>query len=116
MEKVRRYEFEGVILEIPLRYDAQSQIYLEEYPDFIENPVYTPAGCPVYFTGEDACLFAEAAEGEECPDCGSCRLLRPADPHTWFGVCGHEKKRRVCTAEEKESGGSSQSRQAERRG
>lgn len=115
MEKVRRYEFEGVILEIPLRYDAQSQIYLEEYPDFIENPVYTPAGCPIYFTGEDACSFAEAAEGEECPDCGSCRFFRPADPHTWFGVCGHEKKRRVCAAEEKESGGSGQSRQEERR-
>jgi hypothetical protein len=93
MEKTRHYEFEGIILEIPLCYDALSGMYLEVYPDFIEDPVRTPEGCPVLFAGEDACHYAESADGGSCPDCGSCRFFRPAAPHTWIGVCGHEKQR-----------------------
>lgn len=94
MEAIRRYEFEGCILEIPLRYDERSCMYIEEYPDFVKNPVYTPEGCPVYFVGEDACPYAEAASGTDCPDCGSCRYFRPAESHSWIGVCGNGKKRR----------------------
>ena len=94
MDKTRHYEFEGVTLEIPLHYDPRSDRYLEEYPDFISNPVYTPAGCQVLFAGEDACPYAEADDGGECPDCGSCRYFRLAGAHTWIGVCGHEKRRR----------------------
>ena len=90
---IRHYRFEGVSLEIPLHYDERSNMYIEEYPDFINNPVYTPEGCPILFVGEDACPYAEAADGEHCQDCGSCRFFRSAGPNTWIGVCGHEKKR-----------------------
>ena len=92
MEKTRRYDIEGTILEIPLCYDQQARMYIEVYPDFVEKPVYTPAGFPIFFTGEDACAYAEALDGEPCLDCGSCRFYRQA-PHTWIGVCGHEKRR-----------------------
>lgn len=98
MKKIRRYEIEGITLEIPLRFDALSQIYIEEYPDFIRNPVYTKSGCPVLFIGEDACTLAEASDGGCCPDCGSCRFFRPADSHTWIGICTHEKHRFGCPA------------------
>lgn len=94
MAETRRYEFEGVVLEIPLRYDPLSRMYIEEYPDFVREPVYTPAGCPVLFSGEDACPCGEASDGGDCPDCGSCRFFRPAGEHTWFGVCGHAARRR----------------------
>ena len=94
MEKYRRYEFEGIALEIPLRYDAFSRMYIEEYPDFAQNPVYTPEGCPVLFSGEDACSAGRAADGEACSDCGGCRFYRPADERTWIGVCKWEGKRR----------------------
>ncbi len=94
MEQSRHYEFEGIHLDIPLRYDPRARIYLEEYPDFAQAPLYTPSGCPVLFSGEDACPYAQAAEGQDCPDCGSCRFFRPAAPHTWLGVCGHEARRR----------------------
>ena len=93
MEKIRRYEFEGVVLEIPLRYDTLSQMYIEEYPDFVSNPVYTEQGRPVRFIGEDACDDAETDSGESCPDCASCRYCRPVGSHTWIGVCVHEKHR-----------------------
>lgn len=93
MEKTRRYEFEGIALEVPLRYDPLSGLYIEEYPDFREHPVYTGEGCPVLFVGEDACPYGEPKDGGTCPDCGACRYFRPAGPHTWIGVCSHAKWR-----------------------
>ena len=106
MEKIRHYEFEGVALDIPLRYDSLSKLYIEEYPDFSKNPVFTREGCPVMFAGEDACGCAEASDGAECPDCGCCRYFRPADVHTWIGVCGNEEKRRRAAGDETaETGG-----------
>lgn len=94
MELTRQYNLEGAVLEIPLRYDSLSHMYLEVYPDFIQNPVYTPAGQPILFTGEDACALARSADGEPCLDCGSCRFYRQA-AETLIGVCGHEQKRKI---------------------
>ena len=90
---MRRYDIEGTSLEITLCYDQQTRMYIEVYPDFVEEPVDTPAGCPIFFTGEDACSYAEPLDGGPCLDCGSCRFYRQA-PRTWIGVCGHEKRRR----------------------
>lgn len=94
MELIRHYEIEGLGLDIPLVYDTLSHMYLEMYPDFVEHPAYTPGGQPIYFTGEDACPLARAADGGECLDCGSCRYYRQA-PGTLIGVCGHEQKRKI---------------------
>lgn len=94
MGKTRQYNIEGVLLEIPLCYDELSGKEIEIFPDFIENPVYTPEGCPVLFTGEDACTYGEALDGEPCIDCGSCRFYRQT-PGTLIGVCGHEQRRHM---------------------
>ena len=93
MNKTRRYDVEGTILEIPLRYDELARVYVEEYPDFTENPIYTPAGFPILFTGEDACPFGEPAGEAPCEDCGSCRHYRQV-PGSWIGVCGRDERRR----------------------
>lgn len=92
MGKLRRYNIEGAEFDVPLIYDERLGIYWEEYPDFIENPVYTSNDAQIMFTGEDACVYAEAAADEACIDCGSCRFYRQL-PHTLIGVCGHEKKK-----------------------
>ena len=63
MEKTRQYNIEGELLEIPLHYDELAGRDIEIFLDFIENPVYTPKGCPVLFTGEDACEYGEAPNG-----------------------------------------------------
>ncbi len=99
MEQIRRYHFEGVTLDIPLHYDEKAGIYIEDYPDFVERPVWTPKGYPVMFAGEDACIHAEEATPGGCPDCGSCRHYRRAGEHTWIGVCGHEFRRRAAVQE-----------------
>ena len=92
MKKTRRHNIEGAVLDIPLRYDERTGRELEEYPDLISRPVYTPAGERVMLTVEDACPLAELrADGMR--DCGSCLYYRQA-PGTLLGVCGHEKRRR----------------------
>ena len=93
MGKTRQYNIEGVLLKIPLRYDELTGRDIEIFPDFIENPVYTPEGRPVLFTGEDACKYGETPDGARCIDCGSCRFYRQM-PDALIGVCGHEQKRR----------------------
>lgn len=94
MKRTRRHNIEGAILDIPLRYDQRARMDIEEYADLLAKPVYTPAGCPILLTVEDACQYAEAAEeGAPCIDCGSCRFYRQA-PGSLLGVCGHEKRRR----------------------
>ena len=93
MKKTRKYDIEGTILEVPLRFDELAQIYVEDYPDFAETPAYTPEGHPILFTGEDACAYGEPAGEGPCTDCGSCRYYRQT-PGTWIGVCRREERRK----------------------
>ncbi len=95
MDQVRRYLFEGVVIDIPLRYDEQADMYIEEYPDFTEKPVYSPSGNPVMFAGEDACRFGESETREKCLDCGGCRYYRRAAEHTLIGICKHENNKKL---------------------
>ncbi len=93
--KTRIYEFEGLVLEIPLHYDEQSGIYIEDYSEYIENTIRSPEGFPVMFAGEDACPYAQEATPGGCPDCGSCRFYRRAGEHTWIGICKNEHKQKT---------------------
>ena len=34
MEKVNRYEWDGEVFEIPLRWDERTQSYVEDYEDY----------------------------------------------------------------------------------
>lgn len=93
MKKAKKYDVEGAVLTIPLRYDENAGRYMEVYPDFIKDPVYTPEGHPIMLTLEDACAFGEKKNANEpLVDCGSCRFYRQMQ-NTLIGVCGCEKKR-----------------------
>ena len=95
MNKIKKYNIEGATLTIPLRYDEKSGIYMEEYPDFVKDPVYTPEGNPIMLTLEDACAWGEPKDaGEPLIDCGSCRFYRQA-ANTLIGVCRCEKNKQI---------------------
>ena len=64
MEKAKRYEIEGTILNIPMHWDERSQQYLKDYSDLIESPVCTPEGRPILVSIEDACRYSEPAKDE----------------------------------------------------
>lgn len=93
MEKTNRYNMEGIVLEIPLRWDEYSRKFVEDYSDFIKHPVRTPAGHPIFLTIEDACPYAEMADDDPASiDCGSC--IHFHQPHgSLLGVCHNEKMR-----------------------
>lgn len=93
MEKTNRYNMEGIVLEIPLRWDEYSRKFVEDYSDFIKHPVRTPAGHPIFLTIEDACPYAEMADDDPASiDCGSC--IHFHRPHgSLLGVCHNEKMR-----------------------
>ncbi len=94
MEKVNRYELNGEILEIPLRWDERTQSYVEDYEDYYDGPVYTPAGSPVLLTIEDACPEADMVDDDPASiDCGSRRHYHQF-PGSLLGVCNNEKRRK----------------------
>ncbi len=89
----RRYEVDGLTVDIPLCYDEMVNRYLEYYPDFKKEPVYTPDGHPLTVCVDDACQYGEMTEPVQVPDCGTCKYYRKAAEHTLFGVCDHELRR-----------------------
>ena len=93
MKACNRYELDGEILEIPLRWDQRTQAYVEDYGDYIDQPAYTPAGRPILLTIEDACPHAVMVDDDPASiDCGSCIYFRqPAE--SILGVCHNEKMR-----------------------
>lgn len=44
MDKTVRFDIEGTIIELPMKFDERSQKYLEDYREVIENPVRTRRG------------------------------------------------------------------------
>lgn len=94
MEQVKRYEFEGEVIEVPLRWDDHLKRYIEDYEGHCKQPGHTPAGRPVLLTIEDACPHADMADGDPAGiDCGSCRHYHQF-PGSLLGVCGNEQRRR----------------------
>lgn len=94
MEKVNRYEWDGEVFEIPLRWDERTQSYVEDYEDYYDGPAYTPAGRSVLLTIEDACPEAEMVDDDPASiDCGSCRHYHQF-PGSLLGVCNNEKRRK----------------------
>ena len=75
MAKTVRFDIEGTIIELPMKFDERSQKYLEDYSGLIENPAYTQEGRPILLTSEDACQHSEPVDEEPSSiDCGSCQL------------------------------------------
>lgn len=91
MAEIRRYEIDGITIDIPIYYDEQAKMYIEDYPDFIANPIWTKSGYRVLFSGTDACKHAEEAVPGGCLDCASCKSYESAAEHTWFGMCKHKE-------------------------
>lgn len=95
MEKVKRYEFEGEVIEVPVHWDDNLQREAEDYEEYYNGPVYTPAGRPVLLTIEDACPRAEMVDNDPASiDCGSCRHYHQF-PGSLLGVCNNKQRKKT---------------------
>ena len=92
VKKTIQVELEDLTLEVPLKWDKLSEMYLPDYASVWENALYTPEGYRVMITIEDACPHADLQPGLD-RDCGSCNFYRQ-NPDSQLGVCHCEAMRR----------------------
>ncbi len=95
MRTIRRYEVDGLIIDIPLQYDSLTKMYIEDYPNFKDEPIYTPNGHQLTVAVMDVCKFAQPNTDGACTDCSDCVFFRRAAEKTLFGVCMCEHRRCV---------------------
>lgn len=93
MGRVNRYEFQGEVIQVPVVWDEALGREAEDYGGYYAGPVYTPAGCPILLTIEDACPHAEPVDNDPAGiDCGACKhFWQP--PGSLLGVCHHPARR-----------------------
>lgn len=95
MEKVKRHEFEGEVIEVPVYWDDHLQREAESYEGYYNGPVYTTAVRPILLTIEDACPQAEMVDNDPASiDCGSCRHYHQF-PGSLLGVCNNEQRKKT---------------------
>lgn len=92
-DMTREYHLDDLRLQVRLAYDEGSGRYLEQIPDFEEEPVYTALGKPVACAAQDACPHGRGDGDESCVDCGGCRFFDTPRPNSLIGICGHPARR-----------------------
>ncbi len=97
MDHYRRYNINGLTVDIPLVYDGEQGIWLEDYADIIDNAYYTPEGYPIVICADDACRYADP----DIHDCGSCRYYIPAGEKTLMGICQNKNNQKSSDEERK---------------
>lgn len=88
--KKRVYRLDDDTVEVAFIFDLETQLYLGDFPDFSENPKYTPGGRPWVNVTNDSCTFAEHEYG----DCGSCKFFRCEQSGDLIGICENEHLRK----------------------
>ncbi len=88
--KKRVYCLDDDTVEVDFVFDAETQLYFGDFPDFSENPRHSPRGRAWVNVTNDVCPFAE----EEYGDCGSCKFFRCEHPGDLIGICENEHLRK----------------------
>ncbi len=88
MEKkfIKTYYLDGDFLEVDFHLDEQSGKYLGDYPDFSENPRYTPNGRKWIDTLTEHCPYGDGGD----KTCGSCSYMKLQGEKDLIGICMNE--------------------------
>ncbi len=89
----RTFCFDDDICDVLFRYDDTFDKYCGEYPDFEEQPRYTPKGRMWITAMQSACPHSKNRffEQRRCEDCGSCAFFLTEKQGDLVGVCSNEK-------------------------
>jgi len=85
------YDFEGTLVRVASEYDVHTGMYIDEYPDFEETPIYTPSGKPLVAAMQDQCSKAKPMSSDT--DCGSCQFFTPNKTGDLIGICANEERK-----------------------
>ena len=88
--KQRVYTLDGDTVTVEFTYNAESDMFFGDYPDFAETPRFTPQGRRWVNVTDDSCIFADG----EYDDCGSCRFFRAERAGDLIGICENEAANR----------------------
>ncbi len=93
MENIRTrvYKLDGDVVETVFRYDAEFDIWVEDYVDFENVPRYTPNGRRWRSVTTTNCVYANP----EFKDCGTCPYLCKEKTDDLIGVCFNEHLRAI---------------------
>ena len=93
---IRRYCLDGDVCEVTFHYDTFCQKRFGEYPDFEEEPRYTPGGRPWVTVMQEGCPYGKNKyhPSEPCLDCGSCQYFLQERERDLIGICVNEKNQR----------------------
>ena len=89
--KSRTIKLDNDEVVVSFIYDEKHKVWNGDYPDFEENPKYTPRGRPWVNVISDGCPFTT----EEYGDCGSCRYLLKEIHTDLIGVCMNDKMQKL---------------------
>lgn len=94
---IRRYCLDGDISEVVFHFDTVCQKCFGEYPDFEEEPRYTPAGRPWVTVMQEGCPYGKNKyhPAEACLDCGSCQYFLSERERDLIGICVNENNQRA---------------------
>lgn len=87
--RLKTFHIDGDLLTVSYYYDEDAKIFIGQFPEFDDEPRYTPNGRPWKSAVSIGCPHAAGAYD----DCGSCPYLIKAGPQDIIGVCFHERLR-----------------------
>lgn len=93
-KKRRIFYVDGDYLEVLFYYDEEAGQHFGEYPNFEEEPRYTPSGRKWVNVTTVGCPHADI----DYDDCGSCQHMRREQAMDLIGVCYnsvYQKKEKV---------------------
>ncbi len=88
--KSRLYSLYGDTVEVIFSYDEPLDRFFGDYPDFDQNPRYTPCGRRWVNATKEDCPQADNDYG----DCGSCMHFKCESHGDLIGVCDNELLRK----------------------
>lgn len=86
----RIISLDGDSIEVIFSYDERYKIWNGNYPDFEENPRFTPNGKPWVNVISDSCPLATENYG----DCGSCKFLKKESVTDLIGICDNPEMKK----------------------
>ena len=81
-ENLRTFRIDDDMLTVPYHCDKDTGLLIGQFPEFEEEPRYTPNGIPWKNAVSTGCPYA--AGGYD--DCGSCPYRVKAEPRDIIGV------------------------------
>ena len=98
MEKiiVRSFCIDSDMCEVVFRFDEEIGKHIGDYPDFEQNPRFTPKGYLWVNATQDSCGNGKHKYYPEklCLDCGSCSFFTTEKEGDLIGVCSNKLNQR----------------------